>query len=372
MSGRSDLRMYVEHLFEGRTLDAETIELKEEIYGNLVARFDDYVGQGMSEDEAYRRTCEAVSSVEDVLDEKDGATEAGTDATVVAPAVAAADDSGAREDVPPAPVAEPVAATSKRRWPIGAIVAAVAGVVLVGIALLVAWGAINVDAARDAYDDATSTTVQQIPDDGTAEYQDDTGANSTNQTTTGNGNGNGTGAAPQDGTGNGYGATANGSTGLMADVLAHSSEDLAAYANTDVSDATRIGEVVRALPLGEYASEVTVDAGAGRASLTYGYAQDRDLLARNDDHVDAALVYDVAALMCVVPGLNSVDVLEIEPDDDGGSDYDRHVFERSAVEGVLGVTLDETQLSSGVWEELRAQLMTERVYDRIWERADRD
>ena len=110
MSGRSDLRMYVEHLFEGRTLDAETIELKEEIYGNLVARFDDYVGQGMSEDEAYRRTCDAVSSVEDVLGEKD---EPSADATVVAPASAAAD-----EPEPPAPGAEPSSAGPHKRWPI--------------------------------------------------------------------------------------------------------------------------------------------------------------------------------------------------------------------------------------------------------------
>ncbi|OUO31577.1 hypothetical protein B5F85_10010, partial [Olsenella sp. An293] len=63
--------MHVEHLFEGRTLDAETIELKEEIYGNLVARYDDYVAQGMSAEEAYRRTCEAVTSVDDVMGEKD-------------------------------------------------------------------------------------------------------------------------------------------------------------------------------------------------------------------------------------------------------------------------------------------------------------
>ena len=68
--------MHVEHLFEGRVLDAETIELKEEIYGNLVARYDDYVAQGMSSDEAYRRTCEAVTSIEDVLGEKDEPTAA--------------------------------------------------------------------------------------------------------------------------------------------------------------------------------------------------------------------------------------------------------------------------------------------------------
>ena len=35
----NELRMYVEHLFEGKVLTAENIELKEEIYGNLVARY---------------------------------------------------------------------------------------------------------------------------------------------------------------------------------------------------------------------------------------------------------------------------------------------------------------------------------------------
>ena len=43
----NELRMYVEHLFEGRVLTAEMIELKEEIYGNLVARYEDYVAGGM-------------------------------------------------------------------------------------------------------------------------------------------------------------------------------------------------------------------------------------------------------------------------------------------------------------------------------------
>ena len=43
----NELRMYVEHLFQGRVLTDDTIELKEEIYGNLVARYEDYLASGM-------------------------------------------------------------------------------------------------------------------------------------------------------------------------------------------------------------------------------------------------------------------------------------------------------------------------------------
>ncbi|MFR3450879.1 MAG: hypothetical protein ACLTSX_03775 [Collinsella sp.] len=41
--------MYVEHLFEGKVLTPENIELKEEIYGNLVARYEDLIASGLDE-----------------------------------------------------------------------------------------------------------------------------------------------------------------------------------------------------------------------------------------------------------------------------------------------------------------------------------
>ena len=70
-----------------RMLDAETIELKEEIYGNLVARYEDYLAQGMSAEEAYARTCEAVTSVDDVMGEKDEAAAPTTATTARLPSV---------------------------------------------------------------------------------------------------------------------------------------------------------------------------------------------------------------------------------------------------------------------------------------------
>ncbi len=65
----NELRMYVEHLFEGRVLTQESIELKEEIYGNLVARYEDYVAGGMSEAEALEKTKASFTSIEDVFKE---------------------------------------------------------------------------------------------------------------------------------------------------------------------------------------------------------------------------------------------------------------------------------------------------------------
>ena len=63
----NELRMYVEHLFEGKVLTTENIELKEEIYGNLVARYEDLIADGLDEDEALRRTKESITSIDDVL-----------------------------------------------------------------------------------------------------------------------------------------------------------------------------------------------------------------------------------------------------------------------------------------------------------------
>lgn len=63
----NELRMYVEHLFEGKVLTPENIELKEEIYGNLVARYEDLIAEGVSEEEALKRTKESMTSIDGVL-----------------------------------------------------------------------------------------------------------------------------------------------------------------------------------------------------------------------------------------------------------------------------------------------------------------
>ena len=71
----NEIRMYVEHLFEGRMLTAENIELKEEIYGNLVARYEDYVAGGMDPVEALEKTKASMSSIDDVIEGVDDVRE---------------------------------------------------------------------------------------------------------------------------------------------------------------------------------------------------------------------------------------------------------------------------------------------------------
>ena len=352
MSGRGDIRMYVEHLFEGRTLDTETIELKEEIYGNLVARFDDYVAQGMSEDEAYRRTCEAVTSVEDVMG---AAGEKGTgvaDPTRVMPSPAPEPTPAAGAPVPPGADAPGTAAP--RRWPVGKIVAVVAGVAVVGIAFLVAWGVLDGSRAEDAYRGQTSQTVQQV-DDSTSYlvYED------TSQTT---------GGTPT-------GGTAQGSTDDLSDqIYAVSPETLAGYTTLSAAspDPDALTALAQTLPLSAYFTGTGTRGGSDTIQLTYNYQSDeeRDRIAVDDDYVDRALVFNAAALMCVTSDLNALTIQEIELDDHREADY--HVFERATMEEILGVKLDASQLTEESWASLRDQLMEKRVWDRIWDRADRD
>lgn len=334
MSDRSDIRMYVEHLFEGRTLDAETIELKEEVYGNLMARFDDYVAQGMSEDEAYRRTCEAVTSVEDMLGEKD---EPAVDATVVAPAA------------DPAPAAATAPTAQQKHWPTWAIVTVVvAGVLVAAMIVVTVFNAVSADAARDVSTNAEDSLVV------TLEQPTDSTTN-TNQ---------------QDGTGNRHGAPSQSETGLLAEVQAQSADGLAAYAGTSLTDVARVDELVRSLPAGAYVSGVSTEVDRGTLEINYSY-QDRDSVARDDDHVDLALVYDVMALMSTVDELDAVRVVETEPDD-GSYDTDVHIFDRSVVEGMLGTPLSADLLTEDAWNATRDQVLMERYWNPIWESADVD
>lgn len=89
----NELRMYVERLFEGKVLTAENIELKEEIYGNLMARYEGLLAEGVDEREALRRTKESMTSVEEMLD----APKSNCGDEDVAPIASAHGDSRAQE-----------------------------------------------------------------------------------------------------------------------------------------------------------------------------------------------------------------------------------------------------------------------------------
>lgn len=62
-----ELRAYVDTLFARRGDTAENREMKEEIYGNLAARRDDLIAQGMPETEAVRAAKAQLPSLDGVL-----------------------------------------------------------------------------------------------------------------------------------------------------------------------------------------------------------------------------------------------------------------------------------------------------------------
>ena len=89
----NEIRMYVEHLFEGKVLTPENIELKEEIYGNLVAHYEDLVAEGVSEEEALERTKQSMSSL-DEIDEDIASDDPSTISSAAARAEGAAQTDG--------------------------------------------------------------------------------------------------------------------------------------------------------------------------------------------------------------------------------------------------------------------------------------
>lgn len=376
MSGRGDIRMYVEHLFEGRTLDAETIELKEEIYGNLTARFDDYVAQGMSEAEAFSRTCEAVTSVDDVLGgdgeknaeaaggaggEKDGAG-ADAEATRVAPVAA---------PVPPGAEGASQPQGDRSRWSTGKVVGVVAAVIVAAVAIVTVVNVLNSAAASVAYDEGT-VDVQAV---------DATGGSGEDVTYVDGGTGAGSGTNATTGLGTGQGTTLAGLTlstdGIAQEISGHDASAFAAGATTSWPlDGTSVANLAGGLPLAGYLMSTGTDSNSRDGNVViveYEWVEDDRLARTDDDAVEQALAYNAAALLCAANSADAVRVVTHETDaEDGELSVDTLTFSRADLEGVLGTSLTADRLTDGTWDDLRAQLSTERYYDRICDRADRD
>lgn len=228
-------------------------------------------------------------------------------------------------------------------------VVAVAVVAVVGIFIVL--NVLDESDAGERYASQTSQTVQQVDD------------------------------APTTGGGQATGTTTQVSDDLSEQINAVSPETLAAQTSLSVAS-PEIGDVnsvehdsltqlVAGLPLGAYFAGTGTREGSDTLQLTYNYQNDdeRDRIARDDDYVDRALVFNAAALMCTIGDLNTLSIEEVELDD---GDWDGHVFERAAMEDALGVRLDASQLTSDAWPALRETLMDRSVWNRIWERADLD
>lgn len=384
----NELRMYVEHLFEGKVLTAENIELKEEIYGNLVARFEDYVAAGMSREEALAKTEASITSVDDVLAGEDaepcaepqrasgaapapamGATAAGAAGAAGAAAEAPQDArdapragaaSAARSGapVPPAGMTGAQAASdatggaapaqAKRpTWQKAAVIAviviAVCGALMIGFNLLVGT-------AFDQVEDTIEDTVEDLGEAG------NTSGNGNGVSKGGNNAGNSsipTFVDPEDQ--REYEAT----MALMTEIDESSAATLQAYAGR--ASTSEVADLAEELPLHDYLREAGLDANnAATAYLDYTEVSG-DI---DGDGIDRALVYNVAAIFSVYPVVSSVRVT-LQEAYDNQWDADTYLFDRVRVEQCFASASDSaiTQLnsslfeSSDAWDQVRSYIV---------------
>lgn len=402
----NEIRMYVEHLFEGKVLTAEMIELKEEIYGNLVARYEDLIAEGVEPGDALARTKKSMTSIDDVLageDAEENASElspAGKDtgsgvdasgaqpavaapagkptgeslasesaaetarleasgvsapepqdATAAAPAIAAASAAGAASGapVPPEgaenPLPGPVAQPAQdagKKRRTWIIVAAVVAAILLVPALLFGAGMIGFTSMSGADVDI---------DEGRVEVED--------------GKGNEVTIDPQQGitVTDGDNEVTIGSDGivridgdpaddLLTAVVNARSGDVKELVNTDPADAAAVERVLRALPMSQWLSDLDVTRGVDVLSFAYREVPD----TYEGESVDIALAYNVAAIFCTMPTLNEVQVTLTESDEPADESY--YVFKRDDVQQRFGVCLDEGMVNEAGW----TQIMRDHLY----------
>lgn len=381
----NDLRMYVEHLFEGKVLTADMIELKEEVYGNLVARYEDYVASGMDEAEALERTKASMTDIDEVLEGEraDEAVEGSAAAPADAPAPqdaaaptdeaqvqappesAVADESAASGpageeaagEATPRPTGAPVppdvdgafvqgaaavgatpgapAAAPKKRWPIViGIIAAVLAFAVVGSCSL----GMFVEPALDYAED----TVENVVDaDDAAERAEDQRE---------------------------YEMTSD----LDDATATHQGAGLKPY----VGDGAGRTDLVRTLPLGAYlTAEGAEGVGVGGVAFTYTNVPE----AIDGDAIERAILYNAVAMLCVYPDLSSV-MVSVAEEHDSPADADSYRFVRSTLEHAYSnasqgaITQLNTSLfeSEESWDQVRDYLFREKFRERQLDLAEQD
>ena len=334
----NELRMYVEHLFEGKVLTPENIELKEEIYGNLVARYEDLIASGLDESEAIAQTKESMTSIDDVIIENP--TDSSSDECDRDDISDAADESGDSHDPDqvdpvastphdgPTPITENVAvlhqqpeqsSPRKRTWPF-VLTCVLIGLLVMGIGFAGCSLMFGIK-ALDQYDGEQTEHVENV------DASRGEGSSGSGSTAAGN-------ASPTPTKKNSeIFIDENGQVwvdGELGDELAEEVVNagygvVAEYVDTDLTDAAKVEALLRSLPMGEYASDVDVTKGVDVLSLAY-----RELPETLEgDSVDAALAYDVTAVFCAMPLVNEIQITLAESDEPLDESY--YVFKRDEV-----------------------------------------
>ena len=353
----NEIRMYVERLFQGKTLTDDIIELKEEIYGNLVARYEDYLAEGMSEADALAKTKASMTSVDDVVaGEADASKDEAapvTNAATMESAAAADETAVSGAPANPAsttPVTMPVdsgpALFFNKKW-IAAVVVVAVVVILGGIGFKV------VDEMVDAREDQLEQQHDQERYDAIKKDLDvRDGADEI--------------TVDSDGTIRYDGDVAD---ELLAAVVNGSVGELRPFMGTNLADGATVEQAVRALPMSEWATDIDVTKGDCVLSLAYRNVPDFD-----GDSIDAALVYNATALFCMIPDSVEIHVTVAEADDPADEDY--YVFKRGMMEaeGGYSVSLVGTMLNESNWDQQikRDHLYKENFIDRMIDQAERN
>lgn len=392
----NELRMYVEHLFEGRVLTQESIELKEEIYGNLVARYEDYVAGGMSEAEALEKTKASFTSIEDVFKESGEAEDSNAGETASAQAGesgAASWNAGAAQAAPGADGMGSAAETAKMPCPEGAPVPPdgvgaegqatagthaapktrsprkiwpfVVGGVLAAFILLAIVGTAVFGLIDEADVGEPSSTAQSITQNNSAATDASQGA-----------------ASGQDSSNTGGGAS-NQTYGDLDDqreyeatkavddaIAAHSIDTLKSYTGNSLPDQGFFEH----LPLSMYVSSTGSEQGSSASYNVYyaGVSDDID-----GDGVDRALVYNAVAAFSVYPELRTIN-FTVQDADDTAHDANVYSFNRDTLERAFDNASGGaiTQLNSSLyesqesWNQVRDYVTRNHFYDRQTDLAE--
>ena len=381
----SELRMYVEHLFEGRVLTAEMIELKEEIYGNLVARYEDYVAGGMGEAEALAQAKASITSIDDVLagegeDVAEGAaSSASEDAEPTA--VHASDDNASESTceegaategfaatiVQPAPATASTADASEHANPWLKILVVAAAIIAVILAAVVVWNVV-LEPTGDQLED----TVEDVVDATVAGGAGQTSNGNNQDTNSGNGAGANTNTSntptfsdPEDQ--REYEAT----MAVLDEIDVHDPTTLQVY----TGDSQPSSVFFENLPLGSYVStDDTVQVNANTFEVYYtNVSEDID-----GDAIDRAIVYNAAAAFSAYPNLQYLNVVVHEAYDEH-HDADVYAFDRSQLERAFANASGDavTQFNSSLfeseasWDVVRQQIDRHDFCDHQMDMAER-
>ena len=365
----NELRMYVEHLFEGKVLTPENIELKEEIYGNLVARYEDLIASGLDESEAIAQTKESMTSIDDVIIENP--TDSSSDECDGDDISDVADESGDSHDPDqvdpvastphdgPTPITENVAVLHqqpeqttprKRTWPF-VLACVLIGLLVMGIGFAGCSLMFGIK-AFDQYDGEQTEHVENV------DASRGEGSSGSGSTAAGN-------ASPTPTKKNSeIFIDENGQVwvdGELGDELAEEVVNagygvVAEYADTDLTDAAKVEALLRSLPMGEYASDVDVTKGVDVLSLAYREVPE----TLEGDSVDAALAYDVTAVFCAMPLVNEIQITLTESDEPLDESY--YVFKRDEVQSRYGVRLDDLLVNEAGWHQIKEDNLYRRKF----------